>query len=321
MMNSVLVTGCNGTVGRHTCHALLNAGYRVVGLSLEPTSPIQHERFVYTCVDLTDADAVDALVAQERAATLVHLAALVHVRSDELSFVDYCRLNYQASKHLFAVAAANGTKRVVFSSTIEVYGQTPDGTTVDESYPCRPDSDYAKTKLLAEGSLTDTALQYGIRVAILRLAPVYAPDFRLNLDKRLYLAPHIAYYVGRGRYRLDLCSVRNIEHFIVRWIAMDPSPSGTFNLADSRSYGITGLLEREARAGRSRLTLRVPFWPAVAGAAAFEIAMSLFGRSAGMYTANNVRKLARSTHWDTSRAIAAVGSLPFDIDNTLGGAP
>lgn len=319
-MKSALVTGCNGTVGRHLCRSLLDAGYRVIGVSLEPAPRVEHERLTYTSADLTDVDTIAPLIARERPDALIHLAALVHVRSDKLSFVDYCRLNYHASKRLFELAATNCTRQLVFSSTVEVYGPTPDGTTIDEHYPCRPDSDYARTKLLAETSLTEIASTRGISYAILRLAPVYAPDFRLNLDKRLYLAPRIGYYVGRGNYQLGLCSVHNIEHFVVNWLTQHPSASGTFNLADRRSYSITELLARESRSRRTRVTLRVPFWPAVAGAAAFETAMSLVGRSAGMYTANNVRKLARSAHWDTRRAVAAVGSLPFDIDNTLGEA-
>lgn len=320
-MKRVLVTGCNGTVGRYVSRSLLDAGYSVIGLSLEPTSRVSHERFDYHRIDLTDVDSVAKLVVTRRPDVLVHLAALVHVRSEELTFVDYCRLNYQASKRLFELAATNGAGQIVFSSTIEVYGPTPDGVVIDEDYPCRPDSDYARTKLLAEASLAEVRERRGIATATLRFAPVYAPDFRLNLDKRLYLKRRLAYYVGSGKYSIDLCSVRNIDHFVVRWLAQGSAPSGIFNLADPRSYSIAELLDRESRAGRSRLTLRVPLWPAVAAAAAFETAMGVVGRSPGMYTAGNVRKLVRSARWDTRKAVSVVGPLPFDIDNTLSQVP
>jgi len=316
-MKSVLVTGCNGTVGRYVTRALLGTGYRVIGLSLEPVPHVPHERFDYQCIDLTDSSAVAELVTRERPDALVHLAALVHVRSAQLGFLDYCRLNYDASKRLFEVAANSSTKKIVFSSTIEVYGPTPDGVTIDEAYSCRPDSDYARTKLLAEAALTEIGAAHGIAAVALRFAPVYAPDFRLNLDKRLYLAKRVTYTLGPANYSLSLCSVRNIEHFILRWLAHENSVSGVFNLCDARSYGISELLARESRVGGPRLQLRIPFWPAVAAGAAFETSMNLLGRSAGMYTANNIRKLVRSAHWDTSKAASAVGPLPFDIDNTL----
>lgn len=320
-MKSVLVTGCNGTVGRYVSRALLGAGYHVIGLSIEPAGRICHEHFDYHRIDLTNEQILAELLALRRPDSLVHLAAVVHVRNAQLGFVDYCRLNYYASKRLFQIAAANGTKRIVFSSTIEVYGPTPDGMTIDEGYPCRPESDYARTKLLAEAELAETSAHHGLAAATLRFAPVYAPDFRLNIDKRLYLRPRVGYLVGWRSYSLDLCSVRNIEYFILRWLAQDDATSGIFNLCDERSYGISNLLAREARAGRACVRLRIPFWPAVAAAAVLETSMNLAGKSAGMYSSDNIRKLVRSAHWDTRKAVAAVGPLPFDIDNSMGQTP
>ncbi len=316
-MKDIVVTGCNGTVGRYVTGCLLGAGYRVLGISRECASVARHENFNYYSIDLANTEAIAGLLKQERLDALVHLAAIVHVRDDRLGFEDYCRVNYLASKRLFELAATNGAKGIMFASTVEVYGPTPQNGKVDETAICRPDSDYGRTKMLAEAALTEVSAKTSIDHATLRFAPVYAPDFRLNVDRRLYVAPHVAYQLGWSDYRVSLCSVHNIEHFVLRWLSQNDRLSGIFNLCDERSYPISELLARESLAGRARLKLRIPYWPSIAAVAAWQTALNLVGRSAGMYTADNIRKLVRSTHWDPRKAVSAVGPLPWNIENTM----
>ncbi|MGC4065883.1 MAG: SDR family oxidoreductase [Polyangiaceae bacterium] len=155
---------------------------------------------------------MDALFREQRFDAVVHLAALVHVRKSELGFADYAKLNYYASEHLFERAAEAGVGRLAFASTVEVYGPKLDGAVVDEEASCQPDSDYGRSKLLAEESLRRIARVHGTSYCIMRFAPVYASDFRLNLDKRLYLKPPwLGYRLGNEDYRLSLCSVRGIS--------------------------------------------------------------------------------------------------------------
>jgi len=246
-----------------------------------------------------------------------HLAALVHVRNPNLSFTDYSRLNYRASEQLFRRATLAGTSRVIFASTVEVYGSTPQNLLVSEQTPCRPDTDYARTKLLAEESLLTLAANAQLSYAILRFAPVYSASFRLNLDKRLYLGSRkVGYYLGKGNYSLSLCSVHNIVHFVLHWLESEAIESGIFNIADESTYPIRELLDRDGNAGR-KVTLRVPYLPCLAAVSAVETVLRLAGRSSGMLSVDNVRKLTRSTVWDVNRAKAAVGELPWNMSNTL----
>lgn len=316
-MGRVLITGMTGTVGRHVAAALLRAGHTVLGVSLDEDCPLKDERLTYQKLDIADYSEVESFLARHSADTLVHLAALVHVRDTNLGFSDYSRLNFRASEHLFEKAQAIGVRQIIFASTVEVYGATPSGQSVSEDAPCKPESDYARTKLLAEEALTAAAAKARLSYAILRFAPVYAAGFRLNLDKRLYLrAPDIGYYVSRGDYRLGLCSVHNIEHFVTKWLELARPPSGIYNLADERSYPIKELLERERQKGRCHVTLRLPYMPSLAAVAVLEAGLAAAGRQSKMLTVGNIRKLVRSTTWDVTRARSVVGHFPWDIDNT-----
>lgn len=316
-MSCVLITGCNGLVGRYVTNALLAAGHRVLGVSLEDASPTSGANFSYFQLDVTHYGAVERLLASNAFDSIVHLAALVHVRHKNYGFADYTRVNYRASENLFRAAATRGG-RIVFASTIEVYGPTAQNQAVTEAAPCNPDSDYARSKLLAEESLSRLAEASAVSYAILRFAPVYAGDFTLNLDKRLYLRKPIGYYVAGGDYQLALCSVHNIAHFVVRWLASERPTTGIFNIADASSYPIKELLQRERRAGRCVATMRLPYLPCLAAIATLETTYAILGRETGAVTTKNLRKLVRSTTWDTRRATVAVGTLPWTIDNTPG---
>ena len=319
-MGRILVTGAAGTIGLHVTSALLECGHSVVGVSLEPTSSISHKHFTYQKLDIGDYQAIDSMLSEQSIDGLIHLAALVHVRDSKLSFSDYCRQNFRASEHLFQKAYSHGVRRIVFASTIEVYGPTPSKRLVNEDISCRPESDYARSKLLGEEALVAAASLANASYSILRLAPVYASDFRLNLNKRLYLrAPTIGYYVSKGDYELSLCSIRNIEHFVIRWLELESATSGVFNLADARAYPVRELLESERRKGRCPITLRLPYFPCLGAIAILETCLALVGRQSNMATVGNVRKLIRSTAWDTSRAEQVVGHLPWNMENTMNG--
>jgi nucleoside-diphosphate-sugar epimerase len=316
-MSYVLVTGCTGTIGRYVTRALLEAGHGVVGVAIEDTTFQSHPHFKYISLDISDEQGVREVLASHAFDCIVHLAALVHVRHKHLTFADYSRLNYRASQVLFRLGAQRGIQRIIFTSTIEVYGTTSRDQLVNEQAPCRPESDYARTKLLAEEGLAQLASDSNLRYAILRLAPVYATDFSLNVDKRLYIRKPIGYHIAWTDYDLALCSVYNVALFIVRWLAMEAPAQGVFNLADSKSYSVRALLLRERTVGRCKMTVHLPYAACMAALVALEAINSVAGREPGTLSVANLRKLVRSAKWDTKRAVESVGELPWSLETTL----
>jgi UDP-glucose 4-epimerase len=313
-MSRVLITGVNGFIGRRLAYALSKQGHSVVGVSLETQPNRLPTTAEYHKLDLVQHSAVEGFLDSNRFDALIHLAALVHVRDANLGFDDYSRVNYRASETLFESAAKAGINRIVFASTVEVYGPQPEGAVVNETTRCNPDSDYGRTKLLAEEALERIAAQMPISYSILRFAPVYAPDFRLNLDKRIYLkAPQVGYHFGKGQSRLCLCSIRNIEYWTERWLASPTPPSGTFNLADEYCPTAREILLLERKHSRAKTIIPLPLLPCLTTLAFREVALSIVGSDPGMYTTANIRKLERSTTYDASRANLAIGSLPGNV--------
>lgn len=95
--------------------------------------------------DLFNARIATATVARARADLVVHAAGTTHGTRDEL-----WRANLlMVARLLDAVADTGNRTRVVLIGSAAEYGLTDPGTRLDESSPCRPNSEYGMSKLAA----------------------------------------------------------------------------------------------------------------------------------------------------------------------------
>lgn len=150
----VLITGITGFVGSHLARRLLDGGHEVVGLATEPARVPIDGADVHS-VDVTDAEALQALIAELDPEAVVHLAGLSSVGRSWQVPGDYLRVNFCGTRNL--VHAADG-KRILFASSAEVYGHVPaDEQPIAEDRPLEPKSPYAMTKACGE----EVARDYG----------------------------------------------------------------------------------------------------------------------------------------------------------------
>src|SRR6476659_243940 len=122
----VLITGGAGFVGSHLADACLARGDEVFVLDDLSTGSIdnieylkRHPYFHYAIGRVQTAELVD------RVDMVYHLAAEVGVRRVIDSPISTIENNVQATEVVFHAAAKKG-KRVLFTSTSEVYGLSPD---------------------------------------------------------------------------------------------------------------------------------------------------------------------------------------------------
>src|SRR5262249_8201253 len=128
----VLVTGATGAVGPSVVRAWQSAGYSVRTLSSHPPAvgvlPIGVDM---RTGDVCDRETVRSAVAG--AEVVVHMAALLHqFRSGPDLDQQYERVNVGGTENVVTSAIAAGVRRVVFLSTIAVYGPS-NGVLIDES--------------------------------------------------------------------------------------------------------------------------------------------------------------------------------------------
>ncbi len=109
---------------------------------------------------------------------------------------DYYDINTNLTKQLSIKAKAQGVKHFIYISTMAVYGKTQsidlNEGTVDEATECNPDSDYGKSKLLAEEHLRSLEDE-NFKVAIIRVPSIYAKGQTEYLDQYKYLAQKLPF--------------------------------------------------------------------------------------------------------------------------------
>ena len=171
MSSTCLVTGGAGFIGSHVTHRLVTDGHvvRVVdNLSTGDIRNLAHlrDKVEFLGEDLTNAETCQKAVAGVE--VVFHLAALPSVpRSMEDPWGSYHH-NVTATMQLLLAARAAGVRRVVYSSSSSVYGDTP---VLPKSEPVEPlpRSPYAAAKLAGEqfvlafaraGMIEGTALRY-----------------------------------------------------------------------------------------------------------------------------------------------------------------
>src|SRR4051812_20970507 len=124
-----IVTGAHGFVGPYLTAHLEASGDEVVGIDSE--------------VDITDAEAIRAKLADELPEVVYHLAAASHVGDSWSAPTQVVRINAEGSLNVLLAAVEAAVERVVLIGSAEEYGTvTPDQVPITEDTPLRPVSPY-----------------------------------------------------------------------------------------------------------------------------------------------------------------------------------
>jgi UDP-glucose 4-epimerase len=125
----VLITGVAGMIGSHLAEELLAKGYMVTGIddlsygSLENLSGSIHQsNFKFYRVSILDFDTLKILAKD--VGTIIHLAAVKKISEKDVS-LPTLMVNTKGTENVLEAAKMWGCK-VVFASTSDVYGMSPD---------------------------------------------------------------------------------------------------------------------------------------------------------------------------------------------------
>jgi UDP-glucose 4-epimerase len=174
-LTRVLVTGGSGFIGSHVVDKLAAAGFEPRIYDLQESW--HHEPGTVDSIlgDLFDGETLRD--AMEDCEAVVHLAAYADVGIVADEPVDAEECNARGTLAVLEAARATGT-RVVYGSTIWVYGASGDGL-IDEDAPLGlPDHLYTASKLAGEMYCSSYAELYDVRCTILRFGIPYGPRAR-----------------------------------------------------------------------------------------------------------------------------------------------
>ncbi len=294
--SKILVIGSSGFIGSHLTTLLASQGHDVIGFDLtEPVGEFGLCRFVQGDVRAKE----DLRLAVRDADTVVNLSA-VHFdfgHTDD----EYFATNETGMCNLLEVMAEAGIRRLLFTSSIAVYGDHEDKA--NEETPPAPSSPYGASKWAAEKRIRDWIKDDPTRcVTIIRPCAVYGErniSNMMNLIRQIYSGFFVLF--GSGANVKATAYVGNLVDAIS--LQLDQLEPGLklYNYADKPDLTvreIVGIIRREL--GRRSSPITLPLWLGVLAALPFEAVSRLTGKNFPVSIAR-VKKLSRPTQVEAQK--------------------
>lgn len=247
-MTRALITGGAGFIGSYLVDRLVERGDDVVvldNLRRGTRGAIRHQ-IDAGAVNFIEGDIRDVDVLRDAMAgvdAVYHLAAQSNVMG-AIEDGDYSfTTNALGTVNVLRIATEAGVKRVVFSSSREVYGEAQ-YTPVDEDHALAAKNPYGASKVAGEAYCRTYAHCYGLDVAILRLANVYGQGDRDRVIP-LWLEQAAAgreLRVFGGSQVLDFVGVSTVVDALV--LASERGLDGPTNIGSGTGTSIIELANR-----------------------------------------------------------------------------
>lgn len=175
----VLVTGADGFIGSHLTEMLLEQGYNVKALSYYNSfnnwgwlEGINHSNLNVISGDVRDPNFCKHITKDVD--IIFHLAALIAIPYSYIAPDSYVDTNIKGTLNMCQAAKENGVKRIIVTSTSEVYG-TAKYVPIDENHPKQPQSPYSATKIGADSIAMSFFNAFELPVIIARPFNTYGP--------------------------------------------------------------------------------------------------------------------------------------------------
>lgn len=276
MNKTILVTGAAGFIGSHAAQALIQRGYRVVGVDNFSDfydrswkemnlKSIQGDKLDVEEIDITSGDEISKLVRLVRPWGILHLAAMAGVRPSIEQPAYYAKVNVEGTTHLLQAAVKTGVEKFAFASSSSVYGNAKKVPFSEEDPVEEPISPYAATKRAGELVCYTFWHLYKLPIASLRFFTVYGPrqrpDLAIHKFTRLISAGKPVPFFGDGTTSRDYTYVDDTVSGIIA--ALEKVQSfRIYNLGGSHPVSLNELIaELERAIGKKAILDRKPAQP------------------------------------------------------------
>ena len=280
----VAVVGATGFIGSAVLTALASAGIRCIGVA---RGPLRSDLPGMTSARADLTDPVSLAAALAGADVVIHAAS--YTGDDAAQCV---AVNVDGTENLLDAAARNGVGRVIYVSTIGVYGFGPhSGIREHETVPA-PVSALSASRLTAE----QRALARG--GCVVRPGFVHGPGDRWFVPGLIRILRTLGAWIDEGRSRVSIIEVNDLARLLADLAVRTPAqPGAVFHACHPDPVTVRQLGHALADSGR----LRLP-----ATSLTFDQALAA-GTRHGL-TERHLDLIGRDHWYDPSRIRAATGT-------------
>ncbi len=235
-MSKALITGADGFIGSHLTELLVREGFSVKALSqynsfnnwgwLEDVDCLNKIE-VFTG-DIRDPHYCKHITKDVD--VIFHLAALIAIPYSYVAPDSYVDTNVKGTLNICQAALENGVKRIIHTSTSEVYG-TAQYVPIDEAHPLQPQSPYSASKIGADMMAMSFYNAFDLPVTIARPFNTYGPR-----QSARAIIPTIISQIATGQKQIKLG---------------DLTPTRDFNYVEDTCRGFLALVRCEEAIGKT----------------------------------------------------------------------
>ena len=261
----ILVTGADGFIGSHVVETLVKSGHEVRAFVLynsfnswgwlDESDKSIHESIDIFAGDIRDPHGVDKAVENQE--VILNLAALIAIPYSYHSPDTYIDTNIKGTLNILQAARRHNVKRVVQTSTSEVYG-TAQYIPIDEVHPLHPQSPYAATKVGADQLALSFHASFDVPVGILRPFNTYGP----RQSARAVIPTIISQLANKSKVKLgslsptrDFSFVQDTANGFLAAAQSDAIVGQTINLGSGFEVSIKETAETIAKLMNTKLEL------------------------------------------------------------------
>ena len=211
----ILVTGADGFIGPHLCEKLVKRGHDVKAFVYYNTFNSfgwldSIEKKIKKSLKIFPGDIRDENLvrkAMKGCDLVINLAALIGIPYSYNSPKSYFETNVQGTLNIFQSAKDYGIKKVIHTSTSEVYG-TAKYIPIDENHPLDGQSPYSASKIAADHLAISFYKSFDTPVSIIRPFNTYGPR-----QSARAIIPTIILQMINGNKEISLGSVKTTRDF------------------------------------------------------------------------------------------------------------
>lgn len=305
----VTLIGASGFVGTRLMD-LIKEDHQLKNIDIQSSHFFQD--FTVTG-DVRDFHSIKDLLTET---DLVVLLAAQH-RDDVTPTSLYYDTNVKGMKNVLKAMECNGIKRIVFFSSVAIYGLNKDNP--NEDTPADPFNHYGKSKWQAEQVLQEWYKTHqDWNIDIIRPTVIFGERNRGNVYNLLHqLSTGRFLRIGNGKNVKSMAYVGNVVAFIKYMIENVTEGYNVFNYIDKPDFNMNQLTELVcSKLGKKIPAIKFPYWIGMAGGYFFDF-ISFISRKKLEVSSVRVKKFCATTQFDSSKVHNSGFIPPYTLEEGL----
>jgi nucleoside-diphosphate-sugar epimerase len=307
----VCVTGGTGFLGTVLVRDLLARGIpvRVLARPSRRADQLETQGAEVVRGGLGDPDCIARAV--EGADIVYHLAAKVDAPGGRADFLE---TNVAGTERVLTVCLRQGVGRVVYASSLAVYGPVPNGQRIDENTPCDQSPQlrdfYAQSKILADELAVTFARETTLPITILRPGIVYGSGKQLPVGLLGFTLGKTNFVFGNPNYRIPLNYVENLVDAMQVAVQSAGGQFQQFNLVDDDELTLANYHQAKTAVDKT-VTHFFPGWPVRLAGPFAEIAIRMLPVGGSVrFSKHQLNRALQDRWYDTRRIREETGWAP-----------